>query len=194
MIPTTAQLGGEAEAYRALAEKISNTIRVAVPGIVTAFNASAQTVSVQPSIRERVKNQDGTSTETPLPVLLDVPICLPRAGGFALTMPVKAGDECLVVFADNCINAWFSSGGVQGQEEKRRHDLSDAFAILGTWSQPNRITGFLSDGAQLKSLRGGATITIKDNEIDIDAQTVKINGTTIELNGSSVKAKGTEIP
>lgn len=95
-----------------------------------------QTVRVQPAIREVVTGSDYTPVSIPLPELLDVPIVLPRAGDYVITLPVRAGDECLVIFADQCIDAWWQNGGVQNQMERRRHDLSDGFAILGTWSQP----------------------------------------------------------
>ncbi|MGI8770932.1 MAG: Gp138 family membrane-puncturing spike protein [Acidobacteriaceae bacterium] len=35
-----------------------------------------------------------------MPILADVPIFLPSAGGFTLTMPIMPGDECEVVFSD----------------------------------------------------------------------------------------------
>lgn len=54
-----------------------------------------------------------------LPILPDVPVVFPGGGGFALTFPVAAGDECLVVFASRCIDAWWQSGGVGEPMEPR---------------------------------------------------------------------------
>ena len=72
-------------------------LRVAAPGIIQSFNSAEQTVTVQLSIREK-RNNDGVETWEDIPQLVDVPVVFPRAGGYILTMPIKPGDECLVIF------------------------------------------------------------------------------------------------
>lgn len=81
-------------------------LRVAAPGIIQSFNSAEQTVTVQLSIREK-RNNDGVETWEDLPQLVDVPVVFPRAGGYVLTMPIKPGDECLVILA---IIAWTPGG------------------------------------------------------------------------------------
>lgn len=168
-------IDSESELYKALADSIKSSIRVAIPGIIQSFNAITQTCVVQPCIREKVTNSDYSTTWTNLPLLLDVPIVIPKAGNFALTMPIVKGDECLVIFSDMCIDAFFSLGGIQNQLEKRRHDLSDCFAILGISSQPNIISNYSTDSAQLRTLDGTQYIELKDSEINIVGN-LKING------------------
>ncbi len=157
--------------------RMANNLRVAMPGIVTSFNSKEQTVSVRCAVRERL-TQDGTDSWVEIPVLVDVPIVLPRAGGYALTLPVKAGDECLVIFGDNCIDAWWQSGGVQNQIDLRRHDLSDSFAVLGPWSQPRVLPNYSTGSAQLRNESGSAYIEISGNTINIVAGTVNIGSST----------------
>lgn len=167
------------ELYRTLMDTISANIRVAIPGIIQAFDPVEQIVSVQPAVRERIRNPDLSYSWVKLPILLDVPIVIPRAGGFALTLPPKQGDECLIVFGDMCIDGWWKYGGIQNQPDKRRHDLSDGFAILGTWSQPRVLSNYATDAAQLRTDDGQTYISIRPGEIDIVAATVKVNGTVI---------------
>jgi hypothetical protein len=171
--------GSTEELYRRLMENMANNLRVAMPGIIQAFDASTQTATVQLALREKIRDLSGNINQVEIPLLLDVPVVLPRAGAFILTMPVQKGDECLVVFADMCIDAWFSHGGVQNQLEKRRHDLSDAFAILGAWSQPNKISNYSTTSAQLRNEAGTSYIEIKNNEINIVSPTVKVNGVVV---------------
>jgi hypothetical protein len=166
--------------YRAMGDKWKNVLRVACPGIINSFDSKTQTCTVQLALREEVIKEDYSTEWTNIPLLLDVPIVLQRAGGYCLTMPIKQGDECLVVFADMCIDAWFESGGIQNQIEKRRHDLSDGFAILGTWSQPNVISNYSINSAQLRNDKGTSYIDLKDDEINIVSSTVKINGNEIK--------------
>ena len=135
----TERLYSEEEQQRAAAFNNSAQLRVAIPGLVESFDAEKQTVSVQPAITENIQTGESAVKATQLPILTDIPICFPRAGGYCITLPVKKGDECLLVFADMCIDGWWQSGGVQDQMETRRHDLSDAFAIIGTTSQPRKV-------------------------------------------------------
>ena len=146
-------------------------LRVACPAIVQEWNAEQQTVSVKLAIKEVLKLR-GKETEVEVPMLVDVPVVMPRAGGYSLVFVPRAGDECLVVFSDMCIDSWWQSGGIQSQAERRRHDLSDAFAIMGCWSQvtkpsmPNEgmrlqsddgehYIEFTSTGARMHGIEGG---------------------------------------
>jgi len=170
-------LGASTGAIRSAVDAMTSRMRVAVPGIIQSFNATAQTVTVQVAIRERV-NLNGNLTWETIPLLVDVPIFMPRAGGFTLTMPVTAGDECLVVFGDNCMDAWWQSGGVQNQVEKRRHDLSDGFAIVGIWSQPRVLPDYKTDAAQLRNDAG-------DLYVEIDGQgKARVQATDIEFHAT----------
>jgi hypothetical protein len=162
------------ETQRAALDNVFARLRVAMPGIIVSFDAQAQTAAVRPAIRERVKI-NGTEQNTDLPLLPDVPVVFPHAGGFCLTMPVIPGDECLVIFADMCIDGWWEAGGVQNMAEKRRHDLSDAFAILGPWSQPKRLAGYSAAAAQLRNAAGTVGIEISNTGVAIKGA-LTING------------------
>lgn len=160
--------GQMGEMLRRMNDNMNGQLRVAMPGIVQSFNPNEQTVTVLCAIRERIVGADKEIRSMAIPALLDVPIVMPRAGGYAITFPVKAGDECLIIFSDICINAWWALGGVQNMEEYRRHDFSDAIAILGPWSQPNRISGYSTENLEIKSETADAKISITpDGDINI---------------------------
>ncbi|WP_302441547.1 Gp138 family membrane-puncturing spike protein, partial [Bilophila wadsworthia] len=119
------------EALRAALDGRQAEMWTALPGIVQSFDPAAMTVSVQPAVAGRISDEAGKAASVDLPILPDVPVVFPGGGGFALTFPVAAGDECLVVFASRCIDAWWQSGGVGEPMEPRMHDLSDGFALVG---------------------------------------------------------------
>lgn len=184
MISVSERANSQDEFYRQMLDNFSSNLRVAIPGIITDFNEAEQTVTVQPALRESISKGDGTREWIPLPLLLDVPVCIPRGGGFALTLPVKNGDECLVIFSDMCIDAWWSNGGIQNQIERRRHDLSDAICIPGIWSQKKKISGYSTTSAQLRTEDGTQKIDISLSKIEISGNvelsgTVKINGVIV---------------
>jgi hypothetical protein len=117
----------------------------------------------------QVRQQDGSTQTVSLPVLTDVPVVFPRGGGCTLTFPVAAGDECLIVFASRSIDAWSQSGGVQKPVDARRHDLSDAFVILGPQSQAHKISGISTSKTQLRSNDGSTFV-----ELDPAGQIVNV--------------------
>ena len=182
-LPVQTMAGGESDKFRSLTEKIGSELRVAAPGIIQSYNAGTNTATVQLAIREKVNQMDGTTADTDLPLLLDCPVMMPRGGGFALTFPVAAGDECLVVFADACIDSWWQSGGVQNQAEKRRHDLSDGIVIPGLWSQPNNIT--VGEGIRLTTADGGASVSVTASGV-----TLTLGGVSLALTAGGLALTG----
>jgi hypothetical protein len=111
-------------------------LHTSMPGIIKSYNATKQTAEVQPAIK-RIVVVDGEVQKMRLPVCLDVPVCM---FGNALTAPIVAGDDCLLLFAERCFDRWYASGGVQDPADFRMHDLSDGFAIVGFNSQPAKLT------------------------------------------------------
>jgi hypothetical protein len=143
------------EMLRGSMENALFDLHVACPGIIQSFDPDAKTVTVQPAIRAAV---DGR--QTALPLLVDVPVVFPSGGGYTLTFPVKPLDDCLVVFGDSCIDAWWQSGGLQDPVEYRQHDLSDAFAILMPLNQTHNVTAINTENVQLRNDSGEAFFEI----------------------------------
>ncbi len=98
------------------------SLHVAMPGRVVAFDAESGTATIQPAVRRR--DLDGNVVTAP--VLKGVPVFLPAAD-FA----PQAGDQCMVIFADCCIDGWLDTGQAVVPPAKRMHDLADGFAIVG---------------------------------------------------------------
>jgi phage baseplate assembly protein gpV len=143
-------------------------LHTSVPGIIVSFNAAKQTATVQPAIK-RIFVEDGPVN---LPVCTDVPVKFPGGGGFFLTFPVKAGDECELKFSERAIDFWYQNGAVQLPSEYRMHDLSDAIADVGLNSQPNVIPTLCTTGAELRT-RDGSTF------LRMEAGTITIQGNVI---------------
>lgn len=146
-------------------------IWTAIPGIVQSFDAAALTCEVQPAIQGKVRQEDGTIRLVNLPLLLDCPVVFPHAGGVSLTFPIKAGDECLVVFSCRAIDLWWQSGGVQPPAETRMHDLSDGFVIPGPYSQVKKISGVSTVAAELRSDDGKARLSLNPTTHDVSLVT-----------------------
>jgi hypothetical protein len=131
-----------------------------MPGILQSFNVDAMTAVIQPAIQGQNQNKDGTWKNVNLPLLLDCPVQFPGGGGVTLTMPLKHGDEVWINFANRCIDAWWSQGGIQPQAEFRMHDLSDGFCFPKVWSKPNALANVSTTTAQLRSDDGEAFVEL----------------------------------
>ncbi|HBA9508764.1 TPA: translation initiation factor IF-2 [Escherichia coli] len=168
-VSLSAQLGSKEQADVRLAGSVMSALRVSMPGIVQSFDPDTVTVVVQPAIKGYEPGSNGINQSTTLPLLVDVPVVFPRGGGCTLTFPVKAGDECLVIFADRCIDFWWQSGGIQEPVDDRMHDLSDAFCIVGPQSQARKISGINTSATQLRSDDGSTYF-----ELNPDTRKIKI--------------------
>jgi hypothetical protein len=183
------QLLNDAEqAMRLVLDGRQSTLWTAMPGIVQSVDFGKMTCSVQPAIQGTVELENGTYQSVNLPLLVDVPICFPSAGGFIITMPLAANDEVLVVFASRCIDAWWQSGSVSRPMEARMHDLSDGFAIPGPRSQPNVVGDISSSALQIRNDAGTAYVEISasgaiklksSSTVAIDAPATTVSGTLV---------------
>ncbi|EFJ8095999.1 hypothetical protein AXX78_001904 [Escherichia coli] len=185
-VSLSAQLGNKEQADVRLAGSVMSALRVSMPGIVQSFDPDAVTVVVQPAIKGHEPDSNGINQSTTLPLLVDVPVVFPRGGGCTLTFPVKAGDECLVIFADRCIDFWWQSGGIQEPVDERMHDLSDAFCIVGPQSQAKKIGGISTSAVELRSDDG-------ETKLSLNPASGAINGTApggFNLNGLKILSDG----
>ena len=209
MLPTsTASL--ESTIRQGVNERLKD-LHTAMPGVVVAFDSTTQLLTVQPAIRRNMRTQDGEQEiliPLDLPQLINVPIVLPQAGEFMVTVPVKPGDEVLLIFAERAIDSWYENGGVQNQSARRFHSLSDAFAIPGIRNKKTPITDYSQDSMELRNLAhtqyikllpASAIQIVSFSTIEIFAS----SGTTIageltvtgsvSLNGATVEHGGVNI-
>lgn len=156
---------------------------VSMPCIVTRYEPEKLTVDAKPTITGRMTDEAGVTRAVEMPTLLDVPVVFPHAGGCSLTFPVKAGDECLVVFADRCIDGWWRDGGIQPPLSSRSHDLSDGFAILGVWSQKTKIDAPSTDRVELRSDDHQALVSVHPSTHEVTIETT--GNLTATVGGSS---------
>lgn len=189
MISIQERLKLKIEPFESTAWQWACMLRCAIPGKVVSFNSVKQTCVVQPIIQELVlkpppgvtddTTQNIPTNETIAPIQ-DVPIIMMRAGGWSITFPIVVGTECLLIFADMCIDGWYETGKLSPQYDRRRHDLSDAFALFGPWSQPNVVSNYSTSTMQIRSDDHSVIIDLNLSGINIVAPTtfIKASGGT----------------
>lgn len=160
-------------------------IWTALPGIIKEFDPTKMTAVVQPALQVQIQSPTGAWSWISLPAIYDCPVIFPSGGGVMLTFPIKNGDECLLIFASRCIDAWWQSGGVQLQAELRFHDLSDGFCLPGPRSVPNVPGGISVTNTELRSTDGATKISLNPagSVVDVTAARINLNG-ELWINGS----------
>lgn len=183
-VSLNSQVGSSEHMSSQLYNTIFSMLRVSLPGIVQSFDPATCTCTVQAAIAGQGVDEKGQSQSAPLPLLIDVPVIFPRGGGCTITFPVKAGDECLVVFSDRCIDFWWQNGGVQEPVDPRQHDLSDAFAFVGPQSQAQKISGISTTSVQVRTDDGSSFIELmQGGNVNITTPLLTVNG-NVQVNGS----------
>lgn len=173
----------------ALQEGWKADIWTALPGIIQSYDPLKRTCVIQPAIKAQVLQPDGSRAWVSLPLLLDCPVQLTGGGGCFLSFPLKQGDECLVIFASRCIDAWWQSGGVQAQAELRMHDLSDGFCIPGLRSLPNLQPDIDMTKTQLRSDDGIIGVTV--NPATSTVELFSSSGAVVRVSPGRVDLIGT---
>jgi hypothetical protein len=122
-------------------------------GIVDSFDAVKQRIKCSIAI----KNLDGQKVSQ----LADVPVSIFRSGGYSITMPIVAGNECILLFTDRCLDSWQKDGGgVSEQDEYRMHDLSDAIAIVGLHHDGNPVTDYNNTDLEIRNEAGDTKVAV----------------------------------
>ena len=176
-------------------ERLLERIWTCMPAVIDSYDRAAMTCACHIAVKVGFRQPDNTTAYVNVSQLVDCPVIFPTGGGYTLTFPIKPDDECLVFFADRCIDLWWENSamaGPQGQAEWRMHDLSDGFVLAGARSQP-RVLDPNPDpvAVQLRSDDGAAFVEIRG--YDITAQTpgniaANAQGTVVANAGGNMTA------
>lgn len=154
-----------------------NNVHVALPGSIVTYDYTVQKASIQPLLNKVWA--DGTST--PMPVLENVPVIFPRAGGASLTFPVVQGDTCLLLFIERSMDLWLSTGGQVSPDDPRKFDLSDAVAIMGLIPFSESSEAINNDDVLLTYQNSSITIKKSGDVVINTSSKVAIGNSTTEV-------------
>lgn len=167
------------DALRALKLDILKTINCVKIGKIKSFNGTKKTAEIQILFKRIFPNNKTVS----YPILVDCPIFTMQGGGAGLQMPITAGDDCIVLFSDRNIDAWFQSGSEAVPLNQRLHDISDAIALVGINSLKSSLENYQSE--KLRFFYGGAEFVLSGGNVSI----VSDGGAEIDLEDALVTIK-----
>jgi len=196
-------IAAQSEQWRQILRQVLTEARYACPGFLTEdMDVGKQTVTVQLAIQERVRVVSSLKAQWwDVPPIVFVPVMVPRGGGYSVTLPLKKGDEGMVIFCDACIDLWWANGqtnspvadntgvssGSQRQNEVRRHYIHDCGFYPGLWSQPNVLANYSANSLQVRSDDGATVVDVAEDGVTVTGENLAVNASTaVQLTAPAV--------
>jgi hypothetical protein len=168
---------------------------VALPAIILKFDAAKQRADVRPAIKMKDVSFDGEVSYPDMAKIFNVPVIMPYAqnAGLLLTVPIQAGDGCLLIFSDKYLDDFNKTGTYanpcpsqdDAQTIPRSHNLTDAIAIPGYFTAATAVPDYSTDRIEVRDKArqmylslgadgwtmtdGKAVLSMKDGNIEITA-------------------------
>lgn len=152
-----------------------------MPGRVVSYDRTTQRAQVEPALRIARGDVDGDGVidYDPLPVLLNVPVQWPRAGGYAMHMDLREGDWVLLVVCARSLDEWMDAGttGVE-PADLRVGALQDAVAIPGVYPNGDGLGASVARAAELviSDEAGAVQVRLRAGEVVVTAPVVRLGG------------------
>lgn len=133
-IPTLALVIKEAIDHRLL------DVHTALIGCIENYDYKTQAADIKPVLKTGIKDKDGHIKQDDLPLLIDVPVLFPRAGGYFIQLPIQKGDYVQVIFNESSIDSFLAETASKNTSGNR-FTLQGAVAIPGVYPLSKPILG-----------------------------------------------------
>ncbi len=161
-------------------------IHTAMPGVILSYDAGKGLATVQPTMK--FKKPDGDTVD--YAQITGVPVVFQQGMNQEATVafPVKPGDGCLIIIAEQSIDYWLYG---QETETDLAFDLTNAICIPGLFTKANSVVKAACDQNAVIADVSGTRLTIKkDGLIQADCKkfvinasdSFKVNAGRIDLN------------
>ncbi len=155
-----------------------NKVHTALPGEIIEVDPESGFCTVQPKGQLHISGR--TERVLDFPPIAEVPMLFPysKTAGAEFAFPVKAGDDCLIVFSEQALEYWLGTGL---QNSALKHSLSNAICIPGLMKElPDGMREAIETDSVIVR-KGESKVSISGDGICL-AGDVTING-NLSVNG-----------
>ena len=173
-----------------------------LPARIVEFFPEDQTATITICAETIFSSADGISDSKLREPLEGVPVHTVGGGGWHITMPIKAGDTCLISFSQVGYDHWLYEdkneagllANLPAPHLKRQFSEDDGFVTVGFNTLPRAIAEFSPVNSEWRNADATQIIRLKEDlsiEIDstvsvtINAPSVVVNCETSEVNASA---------
>lgn len=177
------------EFVNAIENKVKQQIQgvhTAMPGEVVSYDTKTGLATVLPKMKYKLPNGDTVD----YPQIYRVPVMFPQAMGQEATIafPVKAGDSCLIIIAEQSIDYWLFG---QVTATDLAFDLTNAFCIPGLFNKANSVVADACAANSVVMDVKGTRLTVKNGSVEIKAEKVRMTGDLV-VDGE-IRSKGEKV-
>ena len=170
-------------ALKVLKENILLSLNVCMPCVVKAYNATDNTVDVQPAIQTVLT--DGSFMN--LAQVFSVPVITLGGKGLAIRFPLVAGDTGLLIVSDRDIALFmqeYKKNGFEATQPQttRKHNLADSFFLPSTFG---KVDAANANGISIQNSDKSIQFVITDSGITVKGD-VTVEGDVV-ADGISLK-------
>ncbi len=145
---------------------------------IEAFDSERLIVKASMNYAKRIDGVD-----VPYPPMVDCPLVVLAGGPCRITFPIEKGDQCLIIFNDRDLDAWWASGNKRSLNSGRLHSFSDAIALVGLSSLKDKATNLTRFGAydstRVKMANGKTMVGVSPTQVKIASDSTSLGA---ELN------------
>ena len=160
---------------------------IILPARIVEYFPEDQTATVQVSAEVIYNSSDSLAEPKSRVPLEGVPVHTPFGGGWSMTMPIKQGDTCLMLFSQIGYDHWLyddlDEAGTLANVPKpwlgRQFNDDDGFCFVGVNTLPRAIADYQADDAEFRNVDREQRISlVADGSLHIKAGTTTINLTS----------------
>lgn len=169
------------DAVNFLIYRSKEELNTCIPGVIKAYDARTKRAKVLPAIKQKMIKENEENTYIDHPILVDIPIIFPSAGGYTITMPIQSGDSVLLVFSQRGIANFKQAFNETIPTDQSLLSIYDAIAIPG-FGEIN-ISPASSSGCTMQDNVGDNAVIVETDKL-----TVKKNNNMLILDDNQFQA------
>ena len=109
-------------------------VHTSLPAKVLSFDPVKNTVDVELATKADFYDRETRERDfDERPQIGGVPVIWPRGGGYVMTLPLAEGDFVWLMFSEQALGEWRTTGQVSEPADARRHSIGYPYALPGAF-------------------------------------------------------------
>ena len=172
-------------------------LNTSIPAIVDSFDTNTQRVSAIPAIKAKYMTPDNEVQYIEYPKITNIPLAVQKTSGLSITVPVKQGDLCTLIFSQRSIDNLLLDSTepvepFEGPDPRtsalRCMDMTDAMCFPGIITNDRAIGSYNNSAIEIRNDAGTVKVSVSESALNLVQ-----DGASIELSGGNVTITATKI-
>lgn len=176
-------------------------MNTSIPAIVDSFDTTTQRVSAIPAIKAKYITPDNEVQYIDYPKITNIPLAVQKTAGLEITIPVKKGDLCTLIFSQRSIDNLLLDSSkpakpFEGPDPRtsalRCFDMTDAMCFPGIITKGRTISNYNNSAIEIRSDDGTVKVSVSQNALNLTqgSASISMSGGKITISGSTVTING----